>query len=382
MNIAVDKKVNSGTTNSNVDLGTPNIDHGTANADQVELFKDVWSYCQNDEYDKKAWDEWHKLTCVIYDAYGKLARGRKVLPDEYKLDITEFREHGVYKSNGALMLHAIPILKCFCDPAIRNMPRTINWVFSMVNSRARSASESCAEFLRTPLEFKDLRHHNHNFYVEGEGPFNPGEVMRTSMVRRISQRRYYGIGEVIVLKTRDSPWDDARCVTVVDYKENGTEDDDDINIILTNVLVVFMWKCNQRVDELVAGDIHEYYVVYRTDRRIGSLNDFHFTTEELDERKVQPYISTIPASSATQSKEEARELRHCLRGHKYYVGESLQREEERTQQVEDKENMEMERTQLVDGKETQQPPSPRKKRISFCNAGPKIAAWTHAKSLK
>ena len=95
-------------------------------------------------------------------------------------------------------------------------------------------------------------------------------------------------------------------------------------------------------------------------------------------RNLQPYFWNIPASSATQSKEKARELR----GQQYYVGESLQREEERTQQVEDKENMEMERTQLVDGKETQPPPSPRKKRISFCNAGPKIAAWTHAKSLK
>ena len=378
MNIAVDKKVNSGTTNSNVDRGTPSIDHGSANADQIELFKEIWAYSQNAwEYDK-SWDEWVRMTCVVFDEFGKLAKEKKVLPLEYRLDISAVRENGVYSSNKALMFHAIPILKCFHDPAIRNMPRTRNWVWSMVNERARSDSESCAVFLRTPLELKDLRHLNHNFYVEGEGPFNPGEVLRTSMVRRISQRRYYGIGEEIVLKTRDSPWDDARCVTVVDYKENGTEDEDDINIILTNVLAVCMWKCNQRVDELVAGDIPENYVVYRTDQRIGSLNDFHCTKEELDERNLQPYFWNIPASSATQSKEKARQLR----GQQYYVGESLQREEERTQQVEDKENMEMERTQLVDGKETQPPPSPRKKRISFCNAGPKIAAWTHAKSLK
>ena len=151
-------------------------------------------------------------------------------------------------------------------------------------------SESCANFLSTPLDFKDLRLHMKDFNVQGEGPFNPGKILRSSMVRRLSQKEYYGIGENIVVKFRDyyedvpEIADDTYCLTVLEYEEGDTEDDDDIDVVISKVRVHLQWRCNMKVDILAAKDVCESYKVYRTDDR--DYSSFH-SVSEIDEEDRQ-----------------------------------------------------------------------------------------------
>jgi hypothetical protein len=293
--------------------GAAKVDHGTSKPLSSFYFFDmVWQYSQNDEYN----ENWIQRLSVQYDEL---------------------------KTGMAIILRAIPILNCLVDPAVRTLPLTKKWLSSMVFRGACRDSEISAVFPGTPLDLKNLRRYDCNSWVGEEGPFNPGKVLRSSTVRCLSQKKFFGIGEELVLQHKDSCSDDARSVIVTDYKEDGTENHDDVESILTNVVVCFMWKCNQKHDMLAANDVLKYFKVYRTERREGSLSRFHNNAKDTE------YVST-------------------------YINRATESKGERTQQVEEKDNTK--KTQKVEDN-----PPPRNKRASFCNAAAKMHCWTSAKGF-
>ena len=315
--------------------GAAKVDHGTLKPLSSFCFSELaWNYSQNDEYN----ENWIQGLC---DKYDKLETGM------------------------AIILRVIPILKCLVDPAVRTMPLTKKWLSSMVYRGAICDFQDVqfsAPFPNISLGLKDLRRYNNDFYVDEEGPFNAGKVLRLSAVRRMSQKKFFGIGEEIVLQHKDSHSDDARSVIVTDYKEGGTEDDDDMNSILLKVEVCFMWKCNQKHDVLAAEDVSKYFKVYRTQRREGSLSRFHNNAKDIE--YVSPYFNRATESKGerTQQVEETCIIR------------TPESKGERTHQVEEKANTK--NTQKVEDN-----PPPRNKRASFCNAAAKMHCWTSAKGF-
>jgi len=329
-----------------------------------QLFDQLWEYSQADEYDPDAMD----YLTNMFDLFSKLDAENKVLPGQYSFDLSTFK-NAVASSCGTshpIRFHEIPIYRIMLEPAVRDMPRTRKWLSSMVHRAARRASESCADLLGYPLAFKDLRHHMKDFFVDKEGPFNPGKVLRSSMIKRVSQKTFFGIGEEILLKSQDSFWDDARSVLVLDFEEGGTEDSDDIKHVLENVRARLLWLCNRKVEIINADDVYEYYKVYRTEARHRSLSCFHYTAEQIEiYKRKDPFL--IRESGATQSDVEP-------------VG--------RIQQV-DKENIDKSQPKVGQGKEDvveedyihtkHSPSTQRKRRVSFQDARVKMHCWTKSR---
>ena len=262
------------------------VDHGVSKPLSTELlFEEMLQKCQKAHTVKKYC---MSFFCAFYDEVAKL--DMKVIPRNCNLDLSAHKENTCSEVHTIVPLrfHHLPIYNMAFDPAVRNKFLTRNWIWTFVTEMASDASESCADFLSTPLDFKDLRLHMKDFFVQDEGPFNPGKILRSSMVRRMSQKKYYGIGENIVVKYRDYHEDvpelndDTYCLTVLEYEEGDTEDDDDIDVVILKVRVHLQWRCNMKVEILAAKDVCEYYKVYRTDDRDCSVSFHHSGSDNYD----------------------------------------------------------------------------------------------------
>ena len=207
--------------------------------------------------------------CFLYDEVSKFTE-MQVMPLKCTLDLPKkIGENKAYvgATISPMILHYLPRWKILLDPAVRTKHITLNWIWNF----EVKPSLGCRTFLElssTSLDFKDLRHHMKNFLVAGEGPFNPGKVLRLGTVRKLSQKKYYEIGEEIMLKYVDSCWDESDvvyAVIVLDYEEGDTEDDDDIDSVILKVRVRIMWLCNRKVESIAATKLRELYQVYRTE---------------------------------------------------------------------------------------------------------------------
>ena len=206
--------------------------------------------------------------CTLYDEVSKFTE-MQVMPLKCTLDLPKYGENRAYvgATISPMKLHYLPRWKILLDPAVRTKHITLNWIWNF-EVKPSLGYRTFLELSSTSLDFKDLRHHMKNFLVAGEGPFNPGKVLRLGTVRNLSQKKYYEIGEEIMLKYVDSCWDESDvvyAVIVLDYEEGDTEDDDDIDSVILKVRVRIMWLCNRKVESIAASNLRELYQVYRTD---------------------------------------------------------------------------------------------------------------------